>query len=118
MTEIRKRCALVAGGVLLLVACGRENKPAEIPPIPPPEPASTLAPAAGPTPSTGPRCVQNFKLFDKDGDGMVSQSEFMAREHWRADPQQIFDARDQDGDGVLTEEEFCSGPRGRDMPAP
>ncbi len=118
MGEIGKRCALVAAGALLVVACTAENNPPAIPPVPPPTPAPTLTPAAGTEQSAGPRCVENFKLFDTNGDGTVSSSEFKARQHWRGDPQQMFDARDTNGDGVLTEKEFCSGPRGSDVPAP
>lgn len=127
MMEAGKRCALVVGGVLLLAACGHENKPAAVPPVPPPEtaPASELAPEpapaaepaapeAAPAPlapaagKAGPRCIENFKLFDLNHDGRISKAEFMMREHWRADPEQAFNARDNNGDGVLNEEEFCS----------
>lgn len=112
MVETGKRCALVLGGALLLAACSQEARPAAVPPTPPPEPAPALSPAAGTSRTAGPRCVDNFKLFDTNHDGTVSKAEFMAREHWRADPAKIFTARDTNGDGVLTEAEFCSGPRG------
>ena len=119
MVETRKRCALVLGGALLFAACNQENKPAAVPPTPPPEPAPALAPAAGTARTAGPRCADNFKLFDANHDGVVSKDEFMAQRHWRGDPEQIFAARDKNGDGVLTEEEFCSGPRGwRGVPPP
>lgn len=113
MMEAGKRCALLLGGALLLAACARESEPAAVPPPPPPEPVPYLyVPASSSGRSAGPRCTENFKLFDENQDGKVTKAEFMRYRHWRADPEQVFTARDQDGDGALTEAEFCSGPRG------
>jgi Ca2+-binding EF-hand superfamily protein len=59
-----------------------------------------------------PYCAENFRAFDADGNGKVSEQEFFARPHANPNAEHMFRARDSDGDKVLTETEFCSGWRG------
>lgn len=97
--------AIVAALGIASSACSRE--------APPPSPSAdepALTPAAGAAApgAPAPRCVENFRAFDDDGDGHVGMDEFTSRPHFRADPAGVFRARDGDGDGKLTEREFCS----------
>jgi Ca2+-binding EF-hand superfamily protein len=55
-----------------------------------------------------PRCLENFALFDRDGDGRVSLDEFEAQPYPHAEPATVFHERDVDGDGFLSKAEFCS----------
>lgn len=62
---------------------------------------------------TRPRlqCQQNFKAMDTDHNGQVSEQEFMAFSHRRANAAQMFQTMAQ-GKGYITENEFCAGKGG------
>jgi hypothetical protein len=117
MTQYARE-TLAALALLALVGCSRD-----VTPVPAPEaPSPPMRPAARPhsPPTTRPRCLEKFELFDRDGDGRVSPQEFDELALPYADPATIFRLRDANGDGVLSQGEFCSGhakrpeaPRGR-----
>jgi Ca2+-binding EF-hand superfamily protein len=100
--------ATAAALVFALLGCTRDAAP----PSPRAE-GKVMTPAAGSAmperlPMHG-RCLENFRAFDDDGDGRVSQDEFYARPHADPDPAAVFRSRDRNADAALTEEEFCSG---------
>lgn len=53
-------------------------------------------------------CEVHFASFDANADGNVTELEFAALPHPRADAHEVFQARDDDHDGLLTKAEFCS----------
>ncbi len=63
-----------------------------------------------PLPGAGSRggCRARFASFDADGDGRVSEDEFLNQAHRRTDPGSVFLSRDRNGDGMLNVAEFCS----------
>jgi Ca2+-binding EF-hand superfamily protein len=108
MTNRRLSVAIGCGVVFTAFACS--HQPAE---SHAPNEGPKLTPAAGPaTPRARPGCADNFKAFDDNGDGRVSEEEFNAGPHAHPDPMAVFRGRDGDHDGRLTEAEFCSGFRG------
>ncbi len=61
----------------------------------------------------GARCIENFKAFDANGDGTLTEQELAASPHPHGDAAEIFAARDLNHDGVVTEDEFCAPSRTR-----
>ncbi len=63
---------------------------------------------------TRPRlqCQENFKAMDSNHDGKVSEQEFMAFPHRRANADQIFQSMAQ-GKDYVTQDEFCANKGGR-----
>lgn len=101
------RETLAALALLTLIGCSRD-----VTPVPAPEaPSPPMRPAARPytPPATRPRCLEQFELFDRDGNGRVSPQEFDDLSHPHADPATIFRLRDANDDGFLSQGEFCSG---------
>lgn len=64
-------------------------------------PGSGMGPGAG----MGPRSQQMFKALDTDGDGAVSQQEFLAGHQNRPG---MFAMLDADEDGAISQEEFVN----------
>lgn len=62
-------------------------------------------------PGKAPRmgCQQRFDSMDVDHDGKVTKAEFLAVQHHRGNPEQLFQSMDAAGRGYLTKDDFCSG---------
>src|SRR5690349_17064151 len=80
MVPHRKTCFVVSSLALAVVwgsGCSRHAEP-----INSSRDASRLRAASG-TVAPSPNCMANFRAFDRDNDGLVSGSEFMAMPHDR-----------------------------------
>lgn len=112
MTIRRMSSGVVCGLAFTAFACSHQPAESRVP-----NEAPKLTPAAGAAapparPVARPGCAENFKAFDENGDGRVSEDEFNAGPHAHPDLTAVFRGRDGDRDGSLTEGEFCSGFRG------
>jgi Ca2+-binding EF-hand superfamily protein len=106
MIPHRKTCLAMGSLALVLFsgfACSRRAEP-----INSSRDASRLRAASGTIAPTSQNCMANFRAFDRNNDGSVSGSEFMAMPHDRGNAAETFAARDASRDGVLNSAEFCS----------